>query len=369
MKLIHLIPAFNKGGTESIVINLARFQQAYGHNVRIFTFSDLDLNKNETGDLDITRFPDVYAQYHFLRKPDHNLNKMYDELCAFSPDVIHSHAYWTDQLVNAIPKIDTVYISHLHLYYEEFARGFSFSPQRMKLWVGLQLLYLEYRKRHTKFIAISDDLLNYYKRKLPIDLRKNIIKLPNFLRFEPLTKGKSGNISKPLKMLSVGRLDKLKNHQMLLQTARELKLRRIDFRLTIAGEGPERKMLEKTISDWSLQNEVNLIGLIEDLPKLFKEHHLYLHSSKQESFGLAILEAMAHGLPCIVHNSGGPQEFIIHEWNGFFVQNKTEAYLDYILELVQNPTRYQQISEAAIMTAQKYHIKVYYSSLMKIYQL
>lgn len=114
--------------------------------------------------------------------------------------------------------------------------------------------------------------------------------------------------------VTVGTLEHRKNHQFLVKTIRAAKDAGHAFTLTIVGDGPERGALEAQIQRLGLEDEVTLTGRIpaEQIGNVLSDHRIYLHASRQESFGLAIVEALAVGLPVVVGRIGGVAD-LLHE--------------------------------------------------------
>jgi glycosyltransferase involved in cell wall biosynthesis len=118
-------------------------------------------------------------------------------------------------------------------------------------------------------------------------------------------------------LLSCLRLLSIKNVQgvldVLYRDARE-------WYWTIAGEGPERPLLERHIKSLGLQDRVQLLGHVdyERLPLLYSRADAYLQPSLSETWGLAVNEAMASSLPIIVSDRCGCHEDLLKEGvNGF----------------------------------------------------
>jgi glycosyltransferase involved in cell wall biosynthesis len=112
--------------------------------------------------------------------------------------------------------------------------------------------------------------------------------------------------------ITVGMLEARKNHRFLVGAIGAAKAAGHSFTLTIVGEGPERSALEAQIAQLGLEGQVTLTGQIpsDQIGYAIEDHRVYLHSSRQESFGLAIVEAMAVGLPVVIGNVGGVAELL-----------------------------------------------------------
>ena len=107
---------------------------------------------------------------------------------------------------------------------------------------------------------------------------------------------------KRVKIVSVGNLREEKNHLDQLKIAKLLRNNGINFRLDILGEGFLRKNLEHKIKELNLSDNVFLQGRQENIPKWLNEADIFLFTSSSEGFGVAIIEAMAAALPCVIYD-------------------------------------------------------------------
>ncbi|HNC47768.1 MAG TPA: N-acetyl-alpha-D-glucosaminyl L-malate synthase BshA, partial [bacterium] len=91
----------------------------------------------------------------------------------------------------------------------------------------------------------------------------------------------------------------------------------INAKLLLIGDGPERRMCEQLVQDFGLDEHVVFLGKQEAVAELICCAHVFLLPSEEESFGLAALEAMAAGVPCVTSNAGGLSEVNIHNETGY----------------------------------------------------
>jgi glycosyltransferase involved in cell wall biosynthesis len=100
-------------------------------------------------------------------------------------------------------------------------------------------------------------------------------------------------------LVTVGTLEPSKNHAFLLRVLAEAK--RLDQRYTldVFGEGPLHKQLERLADSLRISDQVRLQGFRRDLRDHLPHHRAYVHASFYESSSLAIIEAMAAGLPIV----------------------------------------------------------------------
>lgn len=149
---------------------------------------------------------------------------------------------------------------------------------------------------------------------------------------------------------AVGRLAPEKNHDVLLQALRRLRVARVDAHLVIAGGGPLRDQLLRRAAELGIADRVNLIGEVEDVrPVLGALDVFVLPSIAVESFSNAALEAMAMGRPVILSDIGGAREMIDDGVEGYVVTpTELPARLPALIAaLYAEPRKRQQMGAAA----------------------
>lgn len=109
--------------------------------------------------------------------------------------------------------------------------------------------------------------------------------------------------------LSVGRLEPQKGHRDAIRALAALpQSHRIKF--VIAGDGALRDELTQLAADGGLEDDLLLLGHRSDIPDLLNAADLFLFPSHFEGLGIALLEAMSHGVPCIVSDTGPFPEIV-----------------------------------------------------------
>ena len=167
------------------------------------------------------------------------------------------------------------------------------------------------------------------------------------------------NHRKTMVVTSVGRLDKNKNHELLLRSfARFLSMQPgIDARLEIFGEGNERASLEKLIGELNLGGRAILRGFVANpYPELAKSD-LFVMTSQSEGLSIALLEAMYLGnTPVSTLAGGGVREIIDEGKNGFLFEfGDQQALASILLKLYLEPEWRRLIAgEARRSVAEKY---------------
>lgn len=133
----------------------------------------------------------------------------------------------------------------------------------------------------------------------PIDLHNINSVAPKLSFYEPNT----------FNIITVGRLDKGKNHELLIRSIHQLQ--NLSIRLFIFGFGELQTQLQELIEELKLQNQVILMGFEPNPYTYLKTADLFIFGSNHEGFPNVLLEAMACGLPILTTNcQSGPSEIM-----------------------------------------------------------
>jgi glycosyltransferase involved in cell wall biosynthesis len=128
-------------------------------------------------------------------------------------------------------------------------------------------------------------------------------------------------------VVSIGRLTKQKNHRFLIKCFNEILRKDPDLKLLICGEGEERNNLKKLIIDIKRENNIYLLGYVENIIPVLKNSLFFILTSEWEDPGFVIIESMFSNT--IVYSSdckNGPIDLIKNYNNGFLYKknNKIE---------------------------------------------
>lgn len=100
----------------------------------------------------------------------------------------------------------------------------------------------------------------------------------------------------------------------------ELKRRNIAFRAQIAGDGPEKEKYLALVEQHHLIEQVEFLGWLEDREHFYSHLDIFCLPSREEAFGLVILESMKHHLPMVLSDLSGPREIIGHTHSALLVE-------------------------------------------------
>lgn len=119
---------------------------------------------------------------------------------------------------------------------------------------------------------------------------------------------------------TVGRLVREKGYEHVLAAIEQLRTQDYRAQLIIIGEGPDREWLKRKIVEHELTSVVTVLGARNDVAALLRCADIFVLASEREGLPVALLEAMATGLPCVATAVRGSREVIADGINGLMVQ-------------------------------------------------
>lgn len=154
-------------------------------------------------------------------------------------------------------------------------------------------------------------------------------------------------------VLMVSRLTPEKNIDLALEALADIIKEKPQTSLIVVGEGPEQSRLEKQAQALNLGAHVSFEGWKEDLTPYFRASDMYLLTSWYEGCGLAVMEAMAAGLPVVMTDVGIAGDIVKDGESGLIVPvGSKDAITKAILQLINNEETYRTIRENALRVAQ-----------------
>lgn len=164
-------------------------------------------------------------------------------------------------------------------------------------------------------------------------------------------------------LLSVGELNKNKNHETVLQVLSKLKDK--NFIYLICGRGVLKEYLERKIQELHLENKAKLLGYRSDVIEILKIADLFIFPSKREGLPMSVIEAMATGLPVIASNVRGNRDLIAKE--KLFEPDDAAALTNLIknqLEAIEN----KELKKVAYANLEQYSLKNVLKQMAEIYE-
>jgi alpha-1,6-mannosyltransferase len=167
-------------------------------------------------------------------------------------------------------------------------------------------------------------------------------------------------------LLYAGRLAPEKNLSLLIETMEQL--RQENYRLVVAGNGIERRIMEQRCARERLA--VSFLGHVSDpdeLAALFANTDIFLHPNPREPFGIAPLEAMAAGLALVAPNTGGVTSYA-NDANAWLTPATPEAFARQIRSVQADPDVRARKTARARETALEYQWSNVTSQFLSLYR-
>ena len=202
-------------------------------------------------------------------------------------------------------------------------------------------------------VLVSSELQKYYQKRL-MGNKCMCIYIPNCIDGFPEKKASL----RAKRLISVGRLSPEKGYLDLLRIYHILYKKHPDWKLDIIGDGKEKKLLEEYIHVHNMEKYVTLHGFQnkEYIDRMMQDSSIYLMTSHTESFGIVLIEAMSHGLPCIAMDSAEGAREIIHSGeNGYLIKNRNyDIMVKKICDLIKDRDERVRLGDNARKSVEKF---------------
>jgi len=259
-------------------------------------------------------------------------------------DLIHSHGYRADAFVLVVAK-------YLGLPFVSTVHGFTPTDPRLRLWCELDARLLRFFPRVMAVSApMKDQLVAYGLDAAKVDVVINAV--------EEAAQGGSSRKEMRLRLgISesefvfgfVGRLSDEKGVDHLLQAAESLVAQERSARFVIVGDGPRKDDLLEATRSRGLEGKVDFVGFQSNTAPWYETFDAFVLPSLSEGTPMALLEAMAHGLPSVATAVGGVPQVVSDGENGLLVPSADRTKLcDAMRSLMTNAQLRAKISEGAV---------------------
>ncbi len=271
LRILHLLFADEIAGSERHCIDLANGQAALGHEVHVAGYCGSP----------IIPFLSDRVTFHGFSTALLRGMRLRQLIARVGIEVAHAHHSPGSRALARVPDGVTT-IATLHV---------GFKPKRHALMDGVICVNRDQLSRLDGYAGQAGLISNW----LPAaasgeagDLRSEL------------------NLPRETRLVgAVGRLHPSKGNDVLIAAFRQSAPE--NAALVIVGEGPQRSELEKIAGG---DSRVHLPGYTDNVPGFLRNLDLFVSPSREESFGLAILEAMREGLPIIATATEGPSEYL-----------------------------------------------------------
>lgn len=182
------------------------------------------------------------------------------------------------------------------------------------------------------------------------------IDLDKFQKKEPTRqeiRSKLGIPESKIILMSVGELTKRKNHMVMIEALARLK--EYDILYVICGDGPLKAQLRAKAEELGVRDRLKLLGFRKDIAELHKAADIFVFPSLQEGLPVALMEAMASGLPIVASKIRGNEDLISNNQGGYLVNpTDSEQVAKAIEKMIQNPKKREKMEKRNLEIITKY---------------
>ena len=225
--------------------------------------------------------------------------------------------------------------------------------------------YKKQYKKYDKILAICDTMRDEFVEILGMD--KNKVELVyNPIDLEAIRK-KAENIDKKYEnylkqdyFLQVSRLTEQKQPEHLVDIYYKLKQRGIKEKLYFIGNGEKVNLIKQKIKEYKLENDVILLGQIENPYPFFKNAKLFVHTAKYEGLPTVLLESLAFGTPVVAYDCPtGPKDILGQnsEYGKLIPLNDKDTFVEKVYELMNKNEKYENYRKLSLVRANDFSME------------
>lgn len=328
MRVLHFLWGLNKGGAESLAIDLAN-QQSRDHEVIL-------LVGNDCLDPAVTKQLNSSVRFVHLGRPAGSRNpywiiRLLLTIHSLHPDVVHSHTRDLTSLRRFIfrPMILTVHSINMHL-----TRSVS---------------------RYERVCCISEAVFADVHRRYPA---LNLSQVDNGIVVSRIPTATNRVPHTALRAVQVSRLvHEIKGQDLLVRALAAVNAKHPSPAITIdfIGDGQSLDYLTQLTAKLGVREHCNFLGALnrEDVYARLCNYDLLVQPSRYEGFGLTVAEGMAAGIPVLVSDIEGPMEIIRNGEHGYHFDSDDAASLANALWKVVKDIR-SGVAEQRAITARRH---------------
>ena len=225
--------------------------------------------------------------------------------------------------------------------------------------------YKKQYKKYDKILAICDTMRDEFVEILGMD--KNKVELVyNPIDLEAIRK-KAENIDKKYEnylkqdyFLQVSRLTEQKQPEHLVDIYYKLKQRGIKEKLYFIGNGEKVELIKQKIKEYKLEDDVILLGQIENPYPFFKNAKLFVHTGKYEGLPTVLLESLALGTPVVAYDCPtGPKDILgkNSEYGELIPLNDKDTFVEKVYELMNKNEKYENYRKLSLVRANDFSME------------
>ena len=225
--------------------------------------------------------------------------------------------------------------------------------------------YKKQYKKYSKIFAITRVMKEEFINKVGIDEKKvelvyNPIDLKLIQKKAENVEKKYENYLKQDYFLQVSRLTQQKQPEHLVDIYYKLKQSGIKEKLYFIGDGEKKEIIKQKIKEYNLENDIILLGQIENPYPFFKNAKLFVHTAKYEGLPTVLLESLALGTPVVSYDCPtGPRDILgkNNEYGELISLNDKDMFVEKVLELMNSKEKYEKYKKLSLIRANDFSME------------
>jgi len=225
--------------------------------------------------------------------------------------------------------------------------------------------YKKQYKKYSKIFAITRVMKEEFINKVGIDEKKvelvyNPIDLKLIEKKAENVEEKYENYLKQDYFLQVSRLTQQKQPEHLVDIYYKLKQAGIKEKLYFIGDGEKKEIIKQKIKEYNLENDIILLGQIENPYPFFKNAKLFVHTAKYEGLPTVLLESLALGTPVVSYDCPtGPRDILgkNNEYGELISLNDKDMFVEKVLELMNSKEKYEKYKNLSLIRANDFSME------------
>ena len=225
--------------------------------------------------------------------------------------------------------------------------------------------YKKQYKKYSKIFAITRVMKEEFINKVGIDEKKvELVYNPIDLK---LIEKKAENVEKKYEnylkqdyFLQVSRLTQQKQPEHLVDIYYKLKQAGIKEKLYFIGDGEKKEIIKQKIKEYNLEDDIILLGQIENPYPFFKNAKLFVHTAKYEGLPTVLLESLALGTPVVSYDCPtGPRDILgkNSEYGELISLNDKDMFVEKVLELMNSKEKYEKYKKLSLIRANDFSME------------
>jgi len=343
--VLFAIESLTVGGAERVLVNLANQFNHTRWQVHVVCLAEAGALANDLRK-EITLHT-LHKKPGFDTRLFYQLHQLIRQI---SPDVINAHLWTANTWLRASN------LSSIPIFVTEHSSD-HWKPRHYR-WIDKILSY-----KTTRLIAVSQNVSDYYQQKVGVS--PTIIEvILNGIDIGAYEKGDRNKLRQELQLPTttpligmVGRMVSAKNYPRLVEAINQVKAVIPEIKCVIAGDGPERPLIEKCIQEHQLSDTIFLLGTRTDVKDILAGLDLFTLSSDREGHPLTALEAQVAGIPVVLTDVGGCKDAIVlnpeknSAHGGWIVPPSAATLANAYIQLLKDAPLRKKMSEVALRYA------------------